>query len=184
MRSRTALVVAGIMVLMAPLTSRADDATKKALQDWYRGVGPLPDLIARQDGMNQVIAPPLTSEELQTMREALWKREANNIQTDTERGWRTNKIWELTVFQQMAFAHLLNGGALRAGDFTALDPPFVDRVTAEHLCVGEKVATPDGLRRLEQGAGMLSSRLLSWTVLSTRYFLRDGCPRKPAIDLA
>ena len=24
----------------------------------------------------------------------------------------------------------------------------------------------------------------NWTVLSTRYFQRDGCPRKPAIDLA
>ena len=90
------------------------------MQAWARGVAPLPDLIARLDGLNQVIAPPLMADDLQTVREALWRREADLIHTDFERGLPNNTIREPTVFQQMAFAHLLNGGALRAGDFTAL----------------------------------------------------------------
>ena len=71
-------------------------------------------LIAAQDGLNNEIAPSLTAEELQTVREALWKREADLVRHYPDH------LTEPTVFQQMAFNHLLNGGALRAGDFTAL----------------------------------------------------------------
>ena len=71
-------------------------------------------LIAAQDGLNNEIAPSLTAQELQTVREALWKREADLVRHYPDH------LTEPTVFQQMAFNHLLNGGALRAGDFTAL----------------------------------------------------------------
>lgn len=117
----------------------------QALRDWHRGVGPLPDLIAVQDGLNQVIGPPLSRhargctplyaapnnrhllrphcfavDEVRTLIEAMWKREADSIHTDFERGWPNNTIREPRVFQQMALTHLLNGGKLRAGDFTVL----------------------------------------------------------------
>ena len=55
----------------------------------------------------------------------------------------------------------------------------------------------DGTRRLADPDRLVAFRKLAlqrgddrgavgriWTVLSTRYFQRDGCPRKPAIDLA
>ena len=114
-------------VMLAIVAARAEEtnhydreAMAQALQAWKQGVGPLPDLIAAQEGLNQAIGPPLTAEELQTVREALWKHEADLIRTDFERGLPNNTIREPTVFQQMAFTHLINGGSLRAGDFTAL----------------------------------------------------------------
>ena len=114
------MVLATIWALTATITSHADEATARALQAWSRGIGPLPDLIAQQDGLNQSIGPALTQEQLQTVREALWRREADYIHTDFERGLPNNTIREPAVFMQMAFTHLLNGGKLRAGDFTAL----------------------------------------------------------------
>jgi hypothetical protein len=85
-----------------------------------------PDLIARQDGLNTVIAAPQTEEQMQAVREALWKRELNNIIANEQRREKHPENWPFMTFQaprphqQMAFAHLLAGGALRAGDFTAL----------------------------------------------------------------
>jgi hypothetical protein len=138
------------MASTVPIT-RADESTfaiqsnyynraamQAALQAWYRGQGPLPDLIAVQDGQNQKIAPPLTADELQTVREALWKRELNNITADTQRGWPTNKIWDITVFQQMAWTHLLNGGALRAGDFTVLHGSLLSALQPNTYALAKK----------------------------------------------
>lgn len=105
-RSRTAWALTIIWALMAPITSRVDEATARALQAWAQGAAPLPDLIARLDGLNQAIALPLMADDLQTVREALWRREADLIHTDFERGLPNNTILEPTVFQQMAFAHL------------------------------------------------------------------------------
>lgn len=77
------------------------------------------DLIARQDGMNAVIGSPLTPEEMQTLREAVWNREWSDIMADSERGWQP-KIHIPEPHQQMSFDYLQKGGALRAGDFSTL----------------------------------------------------------------
>jgi len=142
---------------MVPIT-KADDrpppptnyynreATQQALQAWYRGQGALPDLIAVQDGQNQVIAPPLTQDELQTIREALWKREANNIEfvmthaNAGGEGWQRelHKPFEPAIFQQMAWTHLLNGGALRAGDFTALHGALLSALQPNTYALAKK----------------------------------------------
>jgi hypothetical protein len=114
------------------------EAMARALQDWGAHRGPLPDLIAIQNGLNQTVAPPLTEEELQTVREALWKRLANNINTDIERGWDTNHMWETTIFQQMAFTHLLNGGSLRAGDFVALHGSLLSALQPNTYALAKK----------------------------------------------
>lgn len=150
-----ALVLAIIWAQMAPTISLAQqpgmlppeammpnhydhDAIGRALQLWKAGRGPLPDLIEVQEGQNQVIAPPLTEEELQTVREALWKRELNNIDADTQRGWSTNHLWDPTIFQQMAWTHLLNGGALRAGDFTALHGSLLSALQPNTYALAKK----------------------------------------------
>ncbi len=50
----------------------------------------------------------------------MWKRQLDNIDVDEQRGLPVGKWWETTIFQHMAWRHLLNGGALRAGDYVAL----------------------------------------------------------------
>ena len=144
------MVLATITALTAPSTSRAEEpsfavtnyydraAMDRALRSWYRGEGPLPDLIAAQDGLNQVIGPPLTADELQTVREALWRREANYIKTDFERGWPNNVLRLPRPAQQMAFTHLLNGGALRAGDFTALHGSLLTGMQPNTFALSQK----------------------------------------------
>lgn len=77
------------------------------------------DLIARQPGMNAVIGEPLTAEEMDTLRKAVWNREWSNITAERERGWQP-KIQVPEPHQQMAFDHLQKSGPLRAGDFTVL----------------------------------------------------------------
>jgi hypothetical protein len=156
------LMLLGIVLasVLVPVSGRADNeptfaqqtnyydraAVQQALQAWHRGQGPLPDLIAVQDGQNQVIAPPLTEEELQTVREALWKREANNIDfvmthaNAGGEGWKRelHKPFEPTVFQQMAWTHLLNGGALRAGDFTVLHGALLSALQPNTYALAKK----------------------------------------------
>ena len=119
----------------------------RALRSWYRGEGPLPDLIAAQDGLNQVIGPPLTADELQTVREALWRREANYIKTDFERGWPNNVLRLPRPAQQMAFTAparmaararwRLHRAARRVADWTA----------AQYLRALAEMGEADGLRR-------------------------------------
>jgi hypothetical protein len=135
-----AAALLSLILLTALITSAtfADERIAKALQDWHAGRGPLPDLIALQDGLNWRIAPPLTQDELQTVREALWKRELDYIRADTERGWANDKIRELPVFQQMAWTHLLNGGALRAGDFTALHGALLSALQPNTYALAKK----------------------------------------------
>ena len=120
------------LILVLPIRSHADEATAKALQEWYRGAGPLPDLIARQDGLNRQIGPPLSEKELQTLREALWKRETDNLLR-----W-PDRLAGPTIFQQMAFAHLLKGGALRAGDFTALHGALLSALQPNSYALARK----------------------------------------------
>jgi hypothetical protein len=114
------------------------EAMGRALQLYHQGKGPLPDLIAVQEGLNQVIAPPLAQDDLQTLREAIWKREANNIQFQFGHEWPVNKVFEAAIFQQMAWTHLLNGGALRAGDFTALHGALLSALQPNTYAMAKK----------------------------------------------
>jgi hypothetical protein len=110
-----------VAMLQAPSRDIATrEATARALQAWAAGEGRLPDLIALVPGLDQEIAPPLTAFELETMREALWKRELDYIYDEFQRGRPVNKIWEPDIGMQMALGHLLDGGKLRTGDITAL----------------------------------------------------------------
>jgi hypothetical protein len=63
--------------------------------------------------LGQVIAPPLTEDELQTLREAIWKRE---ISTQ----WPNRNLIYPEIFPTMSLQHLLTGGPVRVGDFMAL----------------------------------------------------------------
>lgn len=65
-------------------------------------------------------------------------READYIHTDFERGWPNNKIREPTVMQQMAWTHLLNGGSLRAGDFTALHGSLLTALQPNTFALAQK----------------------------------------------
>lgn len=139
MRSLTALALATILALTAPITSaHADEATAAALQAWYAGTGPLPDLIAVQDGLNQVIGAPLTAAEIETVRQALWRRQADLIRTDFERGGPNSVLRQPSIFMQMAFTHLLDGGALRAGDFTALHGALLTGMQPNTFALAQK----------------------------------------------
>jgi hypothetical protein len=104
---RMASVLVTILVVMAPITSQAASLVE-TVEVYQAMIWRMPDLIAMQDGHKQAIAPPLTDEELQTVREGIWHQELLRGQI------------EPTVFQKMAYAHLRDGGALRAGDFVAL----------------------------------------------------------------
>jgi len=72
------------------------------------------DLIAMQLKMAEVVGPALTDDELQALREALWKRETEELQHGAPR------IGEPDLFMRIAFAHLLQGKPLRRGDVIAL----------------------------------------------------------------
>jgi hypothetical protein len=98
---------------------------------------PYPDLIARQAGLNAVVHEPLSYsakhcypayqggeclqiDEVQTLIEAVWNREADYIESYRERGWKP-RLEVPQPHQMMAIFHLLTEqGALRAGDFTVL----------------------------------------------------------------
>lgn len=77
-------------------------------------IGPTDDPIGVQVKMAEIVAPPLTEEELQTLREALWKREIEEGQRDP------THIQEPTLFMQLAFSRLLAGYPLRRGDVMVL----------------------------------------------------------------
>jgi len=72
------------------------------------------DLIGAQVKMAEPVGPALTADELQTVREALWKREMEELQRGPAR------IEEPGLFMKLAFAHLLAGQPLRRGDVIAL----------------------------------------------------------------
>lgn len=131
--ARVLVIITALMALT--ISTQADEATTWALQAWWLGLGPLPDLIARQDGLNQEIGLPLSTEELQTLREALWKREATNLR---DRPDLYGQLSGPTVFQQMSFTHLLNGGALRAGDFTVLHGSLLTALQPNTFALAKK----------------------------------------------
>lgn len=72
------------------------------------------DLIGAQMKMAEPVGPALTADELQTVREALWKRETEELQHGPPR------IGEPGLFMRLAFAHLLAGNPLRRGDVMVL----------------------------------------------------------------
>jgi len=96
---------------MAPIISHAASLIE-TVEVWQATHWRMPDLIARQDGLNQVIAAPLTDRELRTVYEGIWHQEILRLTTEA--------FIEPTPHQRMAIGHLLDGGALRAGDFTVL----------------------------------------------------------------
>jgi len=55
-------------------------------------------------------------DEYQTLREGLWAREASNALHPHY----ANQLLEPTLFMKIAYAHLMAGNPLRAGDFVAL----------------------------------------------------------------
>jgi hypothetical protein len=94
---------------------------------WAMTTPAYPDLIARIDGLNTVIAAPLTEDKQQAVIEGMWKRELNDFIASAQRSADKPENWPLRTFfyprphQNMALFHLLTEhGALRAGDFTAL----------------------------------------------------------------
>jgi hypothetical protein len=66
------------------------------------------DLIGAQVKMAESVGPALTEDELQTVREAMWKREAEELQHGPAR------IEELGLFMRLAFAHLLSRPSVAA----------------------------------------------------------------------
>jgi hypothetical protein len=86
-----------------------------------------PDLIGRVDGLNNVIAEPLSLDDQQTVIEGMWKRELRDLEISIERhdanpsGWMVRTFLYPQPAQNSALFHLLQDhGSLRAGDFVVL----------------------------------------------------------------
>jgi hypothetical protein len=98
-------------------------ATTLALMAVSTSANAIEDLIARQPPLAAVIAPALTADEQATLREAMFRREQQLVQAHVELG-----RYELIApdpHQQMAYAHLSQGNALRVGDLVVMHGPLL-----------------------------------------------------------
>lgn len=99
-----------MLVLTAPITSAEDQPYGPARIPLEQAE----DMIATQPKHAEIIAGPISQEDLRTVFEAIWKNEQREIQ---ELG---AQYVEPGYFQQLSIIHLEKGLPLRVGDYMTL----------------------------------------------------------------